>query len=214
MPSLEWNECWSANLKQFQKGELRKTEEEGYFYGDHWGAPEETNMLQIYKDKYIKPYIDKNTIALEIGAGGGRITQFVKDVKLLNLIDLHQEMLDYIKSRFNDPANFNYIQTNGTDLPGIEDESIDYIYSFDVFVHLDLPIIEQYVKNIHKALKKDGILNLHFSNKRKVMAWKNKGFSFNYPESMVVLLQRNNFDIQIVDDELVPHSSIIIAKKI
>ncbi len=40
--------------------------------------------------------------------------------------------------------NVEYVVTDGMSLPGIADESIDFVFSFDSFVHMDKSVIQAY----------------------------------------------------------------------
>lgn len=214
MPTIEWNKGWSENLKQFQNGHFQDKLDHlgGKYYGDHWGNPENNVALKKVLNDFLTPYIDHDMVALEIGSGGGRFTQYMLDASRLYCVDLNEDMLDYIRERFHENDNIEYIVTHSTDLPGVEKHSVDFVFTYDVWVHLDLKDISKYLDSIISILKPGGKISIHFSNKRKPMAAANKGLSHNYPESMVVLLQRKGFEVLYVDDHTISHSTLIHAE--
>jgi len=177
-------------------------------YGLEWGDPETVEPLKYVKENFVNPYINKKHTALEIGPGGGRWTQYLLQFERLYLVDYHKELLDELKQNFNQ-ENFIWIKNNGFDFPNIQTDSIDYLFSFGVFVHLDIDIIENYLKNIYSILKPSGNVVLQYADKHKIMAQKNNGFSENTPEVMRKLILDNGFTILEEDTTTLWHSSIV-----
>ncbi|MEQ5807385.1 class I SAM-dependent methyltransferase [Alteromonas sp. NFXS44] len=204
MPDIEWNKSWIGNLKEFSRGQLS-----GDNYGDQWGNPHENKLLIELVEKHIVPFLNSDTCVLEIGCGGGRWTQFFLDCKEVYCVDLNHEMLDYTKERFPGASNLNFIKTNGSDIAGVRNESVDFLFTFGTFVHLDFAIIQSYMENIKPLMKDGGFFSIQFSNKSKPMAKTNPDFSENSPEKMSKLLSGLGFVPQNIDDELLPHSTVI-----
>jgi hypothetical protein len=46
----------------------------------------------------------------------------------------------------------------------IEDQSCDFVFSFDSLVHAELNVLESYIPEILRVLKKDGMAFIHHSN--------------------------------------------------
>lgn len=207
MPSIEWNRSWSSNLQQFKNGELPGTN-----YGDQWGNPSVNEVLKTVVKEYIYPYTDETKTVLEIGSGGGRWTQYFLKCNKIYCVDLNQEMLDYISDRYCNNDNLKLIKTDGTNLPGISENSIDFLFTFGTFVHLDFYIIEEYMKNIKNVMKNESYFSIQFSNKSKKLANENPDFSDNSPRKMNELLLSLGFKSVMINDHLLPHSTIISGK--
>lgn len=207
MPTNEWNLNWAKNLDQFKRGEIQ-----GEHYGDQWGDPETNKNLKQVVDRFIVPFTGKGVSCLEIGSGGGRWTQYLQDCERVYCVELNPEMLEYLKLRFPDAKNFRFVQTVGSDFPGIPDNSIDFVFSFGVLVHLDFRIIKDYITNLVPLLRMDARISIQFSNKQKPMARDNPDFSDNNPEKMTALLEDNGFHVEECDDLLLPHSTVISAR--
>jgi len=134
--------------------------------GEEWTKSEEWKAALI--EERINPYIDKNSYVLEIGPGGGRWTEsLAKRVKKLSVVDLSPKCIKICKKRFKGFSNIDYFVNNGISLECIKDGSIDFIWSFDVFVHIEAKDIVLYVKEIYRVLKKGGKGIIHHSMKKQ-----------------------------------------------
>jgi len=112
--------------------------------------------------KYMKNFKDKTI--LEIGCGGGRLLATSAELFKFSIgIDIHNQLKlvdDYIRKNYSD--NFKLIQNNGHNIP-IKDNSIDIVYSFLVFQHVEkIDIFKGYINEIHRILKFNGIAIIYF----------------------------------------------------
>ncbi len=192
---------------------LKKKYFRKYIYGLEWGNPETIEPLRYIKKQFILPYVNEQSTGLEIGPGGGRWTQYLLKFDRLYLVDYHQELLNELKSNFNQ-SNFIWIKNNGTDFPNIPKNSIDFLFSFGVFVHLDLELIEEYLNNIFLIAKSNSNLVIQYSDKDKILGQKNPGFSDNNPEKMIRMIKKVGFKILEEDRTSLWHSSIVRFTKI
>ncbi|MFC2113205.1 class I SAM-dependent methyltransferase [Bacteroidota bacterium] len=102
---------------------------------------------------------------LEIAPGYGRWTNYLKDsCEHLSIVDLNQNCISACKERFADSTNISYYLNDGRSLDMFEDDSIDFVFSFDSLVHADESVLESYVSQISRKLKMGGIAFLHHSN--------------------------------------------------
>jgi len=177
-------------------------------YGLEWGDPEVAAPLQFVRDRYVLPFVSRDQTALEIGPGGGRWTRYLAGFRELYVVDYHTEILGELRRTPSLP-NMKFIKNNGTDFPGIQMRSIDFMFSFGCFVHLDQELIAAYLKNIRQILKPTGNAIIHYSDQSKVMAQANKTFAINYPEKMRSMVREAGFDIVEEDLTTMWHSSII-----
>jgi len=177
-------------------------------YGLEWGDPEVFGPLKFVRDRYVLPYVDPKRTALEIGPGGGRWTRYLLGFHQLYVVDYHPELLQELKKNFN-RSNMRFIQNSGNDFPGIADDSIDFLFSFGCFVHLETPLIEEYLKNMKRILKRGGSAVIQYSDKNKIVAQLNSAFSENTPDRMRKMVSESGF--QVVEEDLttISHSSII-----
>jgi len=188
-------------------------------YGSQWGDPEnftQSPNLAMIKHHFIEPYVTDQTVVLEIGCGGGRWTKFFGNAQLVYALDAFDEMLQETKTsyyRANGNDNLILVRTNGTDFPTIDECSIDYMFTFDVFVHLDIEVIEEYLVNAKKVLKDTGTIFIHYGDKTKYRGKENTGFSWNSPEIMHKLLKKLGLAIICENTTAFDNSNFVLVKK-
>jgi cyclopropane fatty-acyl-phospholipid synthase-like methyltransferase len=117
-------------------------------------------------------------------------------------------LLKELRKNFKKP-NMEFIKNNGTDFPGIKEHSIDYLFSFGAFVHLDAPLIEAYLMNMKPILKPGANVVIQYSDKTKIMAQLNNGFFENTPEKMRKMVSDAGYTICEEDLTSTCDSSII-----
>ena len=172
------------------------------FIGNEWGA---LNDATDIINEYLLEYVNKDSVVGEIGIGGGRIANLVAPkVKKLYGFDVAKQMLKNASKSLSSHKNIEYVHLNGSKFENNLESSFDMIYSFDVFVHLDLHNIWAYFKEIKKALKDDGKVFLHTSNLTTQAGWNRfkvqdrywpGGFYFITPEIIETLAKRAGFKI-------------------
>ncbi len=177
-------------------------------YGLEWGDPDRLEPLQFIRDRYVLPYVNSKHHALEIGPGGGRWTRYLLGFGKLYVVDYHDELLKELRKNFNKP-NMVFVKNNGSDFPGIEEGSIDYLFSFGTFVHLDIHLIESYLKNIRPLVKPGVNIVIHYADKTKIMAQVRKSFSDNTPDKMRKMVLDSGYKILEEDLTTMWHSSIV-----
>jgi SAM-dependent methyltransferase len=177
-------------------------------YGLQWGDPETAEPLAFIKKRWVLPYVRPDHTAVEIGPGGGRWTRYLLGFGKLYVVDFYEKLLDELRRNFDQPKMV-FVHNTGTDFPGIREGQIDFIFSFGTFVHLDAPLIEGYLRNMRAILKEDGIAVIHYSDKTKVMAQENQGFSENTPDRMRAMVSDAGFRVLEEDLTTMWHSSLI-----
>jgi SAM-dependent methyltransferase len=187
---------------------LRKSLMDTKVYGLSWGDPEIAEPLRFIRDRYVLPYVKPEHSALEIGPGGGRWTRYLLPFHKVYVVDYHQELLDELRRNFRE-LNMVFIKNNGSDFPGVPAKSVDFVFTFGTFVHLDTPLIGAYLKNIREVLRPGGNAVVHYSDKTKIMARENTGFSENTPDKMRQMVLQAGFKILEEDLTTMWHSSLM-----
>ncbi|MEM9383178.1 MAG: class I SAM-dependent methyltransferase [Planctomycetota bacterium] len=108
------------------------------------------------------------TTTLELAPGAGRNAERLKEyARTLYLVDLNDYALDRCRARFADyagPCDIRYVKTDGTSLPGIEDESVTCVFSWDSMVHMDRTVVGQYLVEFARVMKPGARGVIHHSN--------------------------------------------------
>jgi cyclopropane fatty-acyl-phospholipid synthase-like methyltransferase len=177
-------------------------------YGLQWGDPDADPKLKSIVTRFIAPFVNPDHVVAEIGPGGGRWTRYMKDFRRIYAVDYHKELLDELDA-FCSLPNIVKVSNNGNDFPGIEKSSIDFVFSFGVFVHLDVDIIAAYLINIRSILKDSGNAVIQYSDKTKDLARTMPDFSENTPTIMRRMVSSAGFRIVNEDITTLPAASIV-----
>lgn len=112
----------------------------------------------------IHAFVPTGTI-LEIAPGYGRWSQYLKDLcERLVMVDLAPQCIDHCRERFSEARNITYHVNDGRSLAMVEDQSVDFVFSFDSLVHADAEVIDSYLAQLAGKLKPDGLGFIHHSN--------------------------------------------------
>lgn len=111
--------------------------------------------------KCLSPFFDKQKDCLEIGCGMNFWTDryLAPNFRTVTSLDLLPSV-DF-KSK-----NVRYIEVPDRDFTcyGVEDESVDFVFSFGVFCHMSLEACQKYLNSMFKKLRPGGQVSLYFSN--------------------------------------------------
>lgn len=123
--------------------------------------------MQRHWEYYIAPKIGgrRYELAVDLAIGWGRNTEMLRHMcdKVVG-VDINQECIDHCRERFKDADNVSFLKTDGTELKGIKDASVDLVYCFDAMVHFQPEIVDAYVTEFARVLKPGGIGFIHHSN--------------------------------------------------
>lgn len=136
------------NLKQWTKFDWSAK-------GENWTPfPEWKERLVKY---VLEPNIPLGSQVLEIGPGGGRWTEFlVRRGQHVLAVDLTPRCIELCRERFKDCKNVSFFVNDGSDLSFITPGSIDRVWSFDVFVHIQSKDVRSYMRQFATILVDGG----------------------------------------------------------
>jgi len=134
--------------------------------GEEWSAPWGTSAAQWFGTilPRIQHCLPAGTI-LEIAPGFGRWTHYLKDYcEQLWIVDRSQECIDACRRRFASVPHVRCYLNDGRSLSMIPDASIDFVFSFDSFVHPNRDVVDGYLRELGSKLKIGGKGFIHHSN--------------------------------------------------
>ena len=79
-------------------------------------------------------------------------------------VDLVPSCVDECARRFATNPNVSTLLTDGSSLKGVDDRSVDLLFSFDSLVHADAHAIAGYLHEAGRVLADDGVAFVHHSN--------------------------------------------------
>lgn len=189
-----------------------KTQDGIYGYG--WGDPENPSdrlgNYKLIKDKLSNLFKSDDTV-LEIGCLGGKWTQYLKDAKLVIGVDLSDESGIIIKRKFPS-INFVYYKTSGNELKGIEDNTVNLIFSMDTFGHMSKKIIASYFSEISRVLMPEGRIYMYLPCSEKPSS-NNRGFALISKDEIIQLCKKHSLHVIEFDLESIIHGIMLFAYK-
>ncbi|HIB66818.1 MAG TPA: class I SAM-dependent methyltransferase [Phycisphaerales bacterium] len=133
----------------------------GDVWSREWGGP--TNQWYWCVYPRIRRQLPTGTI-LEIGPGQGRWTHFLLPYcERLVLVDISHRCIEVCRDRFGKAAVECHVG-DGRTLSFQEDESVDFVFSFESLVHTEILDLTSYLKEVARVLKPKGRAFLHHSN--------------------------------------------------
>lgn len=155
MPTVDWNRrVWGEQHTWAEDGD------EWSGSAAHSGQPY-AEWKAALQATYIDPYVAGARV-LEIGPGHGRWSRaLAASASRLSLVDINQSCLDFCRDRLAAYDTVDYHLTDGSSLGFIEPASIDFIWSFDSFVHMDGAVIRGYLTEFGRVLAAGGTAVIH-----------------------------------------------------
>ena len=194
-----YSERWTKQTAVIDNPAVVNQDRETYLraLGDEWGRT--ADVERIVAD-YIFPYIDQNSAVAEIGVGGGRIAERVAGrCRRLQCFDISPNMLERARAHLVQRTNISFGLLERPELPAEATASFDFVYSFDVFVHLDVHTMWKYFREFHRVLKPSGHVFVHTTNLRAPGGWDRfsrqerfsvEGHYFVTPDVVALLAER------------------------
>ena len=124
---------------------------------------------QIGIEKYLSSQIN-NRCVLEIGCGGGQWSKFMYEyVDKLYCVDIlssdHNQFWENVGKEKKDKITYFHIKDFF--LSNIPDGVIDFVFSYDVFCHISLSGIDEYLKNIYTKCNNGALLCIMYADADK-----------------------------------------------
>jgi SAM-dependent methyltransferase len=138
--------------------------------GDEWGRRRDVDAIV---DGFILPWVSPDSVVGEIGCGGGRVAErVVPHVGSFYGFDISARMLERAREVITDPRA-RFVLLDDARLPADLSGSLDFIYTFDVFLHLDLYVMRRYFDEMARVLKQGGKAFVHTTNLTSDVGWSN-----------------------------------------
>lgn len=153
MPDLNWNEAtWDGSYNWSSRGEE---------WSQSWGSSEAQWFGALYPR--IHRLLPVENI-LEIAPGFGRWTKFlIPHAKQFVGVDLSSQCVEACRASFIEAMHATFLQNDGVSLE-IVPNNLDFVFSFNSLVHVEINILGGYIRQIIEKLSPDGMAFIHHSN--------------------------------------------------
>eukprot|EP00949_MAST-11_sp_MAST-11-sp1_P001209 g1209.t1 len=172
--------------------------------GEEWS---DRKSLDEVMAAFVTPNLHDSKLVAEIGSGGGRMAlRVAPHVKTLKCYDISMEMLKRAKAAVDTAGiqNVTFCLLKQPQLPASHSDAYDFIYCFDVMVHMDIHTIWRYLTGIHNLLRSGGMAFVSAANLLSRRGWARfsrqkkysvGGFYFISPDIFRFLVDKANFEI-------------------
>ena len=148
--------------------------------GDEWNEPDKIGVsvpaddIVSHLDREIfGPFLGRQETILEIGPGGGRFTDILLPrCSQLIAVDTSKAMLKLLQDRYAQTDKMRYVLSDGSSLGSdIADGTVNAVFAYDVFVHLQHWDIFNYLLEIRRVLVPGGKAIIHHANTFSELGW-------------------------------------------
>jgi cyclopropane fatty-acyl-phospholipid synthase-like methyltransferase len=167
MPSLGWNlKLWDQDYPWSADGD------EWTQQAEFCGVPYEKWKDSLART-FLIPHLAEKKVVVEIGPGHGRWSKMIAGRVCggaLYLVDISPSCLEFCQKQIIQ-YHVAYVLNDGKSLSGtcgnkhhrIDDNYVDFIWSFDTFVHIEEPETRSYIKEFSRVLKRQAMGVIHHS---------------------------------------------------
>jgi len=116
----------------------------------------------------------------ELGCGAGRMTRaFAGRFCSVKAVDISGEMQSRAKDYLRSFSNIEWILTDGESLSGIENATVDFVFSYLVLQHMpDKKVVRNAISEMMRVLRPGGAFLFQFNGSvRPTMNWKGRTIS-------------------------------------
>jgi hypothetical protein len=114
------------------------------------------SMLHATYLRCIKPYINAQTVSLELGPGRGAWTKCLLPSKEVFALDALSAQHNGIFQYLGHPTNLKYFQVADFECDMLPDNGIDFMFSHGCLCHVSFDGITRYAERIHTKMKAGG----------------------------------------------------------
>lgn len=130
--------------------------------GEEWGGPA---LADLIVDELAGPHLASSVDVLELGCGGGKFSlRLAPRCRSLVCTDISAEMIEQTRATVAGhelAGNVTYQRLNGVDFSGIPSNSVDFVFSYDVQLHLQPQNVYSYLLDARRILRAGGVFMLH-----------------------------------------------------
>jgi ubiquinone/menaquinone biosynthesis C-methylase UbiE len=146
---------WNVHRAIYDSAEVRdeRTRERAF---DESGEHDARNLVA-----FVRP----GARVVDLGCGIGRVIRPLAPLcKEIIGFDISERMIQKGRTYLAQVPNARLIHTTGSELPGVADASVDFLFSLICLIHVDKRTAFRYLREIRRALAPGGMVLLQFEN--------------------------------------------------
>jgi SAM-dependent methyltransferase len=145
----------------------------------------------------LAPHLGGPPRVLEVAPGYGRCTRYLLEIsKDMVIVDMCENCIAHCRERFKGEPRLSCHVNDGQSLPMIADHSVDLVFSWDSFVHINKAVTRGYVREFARVLSPEGVGLIHHSNAGAVNQERQIGYRSDMTaELMAAYCRENNLSI-------------------
>lgn len=153
MPTIEENRAyWSTTFDWSNRGQE---------WNQGYGGTQ--NCWEWCVHPRIRSFLPTGHI-LELAPGYGVWSNFLRPfAQRMTLVDLAPNCIEHCRARFGE-KDMAYFVNDGKDLSFVQDDSVDFVFSWNSLVHAEAETMHAYVTQICRKLRRGGVGFIHHSN--------------------------------------------------
>lgn len=165
-------------------------------YGDHWGRIEDSPLHQEVLHEWLLPEVHCHSRVMEIGCGGGRWSRHYTHLAAhTTLVEgtpaAEAEVRSVLKGGLVD-----FVVSEDGSLHDVETKSVDYVFSFDTFVHFEPELFNRYLLEISRVTREGGKLHLHYASEEDAEERNYDCFKYRSHRGIKTMLSRLGFRME------------------
>lgn len=197
LDATEWNRDFCAWYHINKMDEYFESAESSEALERFWGK--DTVFYRMFEQLDLE-----NVIELAVGHGR-HIKMYEPKANHIVVVDILQKNIDYCKERYRNFNKIDYYCNNGYNLNELNNNTYTALFSYDAMVHFEMMDIFEYLKDIYRVLKPNGMALLHHSNNtsdyKKSFSDAVNGRNYMSKDLFAYLSYRAGFDV--VDQKVI-----------
>jgi ubiquinone/menaquinone biosynthesis C-methylase UbiE len=183
---------WTISARRFTSQENKQlwNEHDWSSRGEEWTR--DNNWKQRVIDEFLLPHVPVGAAVVEIGPGGGRWTELLQArASRIVVVDVSERALQLCRERFARCSNIEFLLGDGHTI-AVPDASVDVVWSFDVFVHVNPIDARNYFREFNRVLKPGGHGMIHHAGTPSRGAGRRAGWRSDLTSKMVLEFLKEN----------------------
>jgi SAM-dependent methyltransferase len=185
-------EPWTISARRFTTAENKQlwNGHDWSKHGEEWTRTPEWKETVV--SRFLLPHVPEGVSVLEIGPGGGRWTEVLqRRARQLYVVDVSEQAIQLCRERFQACSNIEYFVGTGRTLP-LPNSSVEAIWSYDVFVHVNPVDARSYFHEFQRILKPGGTAVIHHPGSSSARNYRERAWRSDLTDKMVLDFARES----------------------